>query len=74
MGEFLGTGVIADKYKKDNWLPLKEAKPEARRIAKELGIRTKKQWVEAHRAGKIPNLPLHPDSFYNRNRKRQKRK
>ena len=74
MGEFLGTGVIADKFKIDIWLPLKQAKPEARRIAKELGITTKKQWLEAHRAGKIPNLPLHPDSFYNRNRKRSKKK
>ena len=37
-----GTGVIADKFKIDIWLPLKQAKPEARRIAKELGITTKK--------------------------------
>ena len=73
-GDWFGTGRIADKFKRDIWLPLKEAKPEARRIAKELGITTKKQWVEAHRAGKIPNLPLHPDSFYNRNRKRSKKK
>lgn len=74
MGDWFGTGRIADKFKRDIWLPLKQAKPEARRIAKELGIKTKKQWLEAHRAGKIPNLPLHPDSFYNRNRKRSKKK
>ena len=74
MGDWFGTGRIADKFKRDIWLPLKQAKPEARRIAKELGITTKKQWIEAHRAGKIPNLPLHPDSFYNRNRKRAKKK
>ena len=74
MGDWFGTGRIADKFKRDIWLPLKQAKPEARRIAKEQGIKTKKQWFEAHRAGKIPNLPLHPDSFYNRNRKRSKKK
>ena len=74
MGDWFGTGRIADKFKRDIWLPLKQAKPEARRIAKKLGITTKKQWLEAHRAGKIPNLPLHPDSFYNRNRKRSKKK
>jgi hypothetical protein len=74
MGDWFGTGRIADKFKRDIWLPLKQAKPEARRIAKKLGITTKKQWLEAHRAGKIPNLPLHPGPFYNRNRKRAKKK
>ena len=54
-GDFLGTGNVHEK----NFLPLKEAKILARKLQKELGIRTRKDWINAHHAGKIPkNLPI----------------
>ena len=54
-GDFLGTGNVHEK----NFLPLKEAKIVARKLQKELGIRTRKDWINAHHAGKIPkNLPI----------------
>ena len=55
-GDFLGTGRVANQNR--NLLPTIEAKIEARKIAKKLGIKTYDQWIEAYRAGKIPsNLP-----------------
>jgi hypothetical protein len=73
MGDFLGTGVIADKFKRDIWLPLKEGRIEARRIARELKITSLQQWRDAHKAGKIPkNLPLDPKQVYSKPRRKKK--
>ena len=59
-GDFLGTG-----RKRKVLLPIKEAKIEARKIAKKLGIRTHEQWNEAYRTGKIPdNLPRDLNNAY----------
>ena len=51
---------------------LKEAKIEARRIAKELGITTGEGWVQAHKDGKIPaNLPRYLHGIYNPKRRKK---
>jgi len=74
-GEFTGSGRVADMNKSKNWLPIKEAKIEARKIAKELGIKSELGWIRAWKAGKIPkNLPRELSTFYNPNRKRKKKK
>jgi len=72
MGDFLGTGIIANQVKSKNWLPTKEAKIEARKIAKELGIKTREQWIEAYRAGEIPkNIPSDLSKVYGPKRRRK---
>ena len=56
VGDWLGTKYIANKQRK--YLPIKEAKILARKLAKELGIKTNSDWVAAYNAGKIPkSLP-----------------
>ena len=52
-GDWLGTGYIANRDRK--YLPPIEAKIEARKIAKKLGIKTVKDWTDAYKAGKIPD-------------------
>ena len=62
-GDFLGTGFIAHQNR--NLLPPIEAKIEARKIVKKLGIKTLREWIEAYKAGKIPsNLPSDPFGAY----------
>ena len=47
---------------------------EARKIAKELGIRTIQDWNEAYRSGKIPNnLPMNLSNVYGQNYKKHLR-
>ena len=63
MGDWLGTGYIANRNRK-YLLPI-EAKIEARKQQKQLGIKTEIQWIEAHKAGKIPaNLPRYLANIY----------
>ena len=70
-GDLFGTGNISVKEKSKLWLPIKEAKIEARKIAKELGIKTRDQWVKAHKDRKIPtNLPRYLHDIYNPKRER----
>ena len=70
-GDFFGTGTKSVKEISKNFLPIKEAKIEARKIAKELGIKTRKAWIKAHREGKIPkNLPV--DLYTYQERRSQK--
>ena len=72
MGDFLGNETIANQVKSKTWLPIKEAKVETRKIVKELGIKHKEHWIEAHRAGKIPkNLPSDLRKVYGGRRKRK---
>ena len=72
MGDFLGNETIANQVKSKNWLPIKEAKVEASKIAKELGIKTREQWIEAYRAGRIPkNLPSDLRKIYGGRRRRK---
>ena len=62
-GDFLGTGRIANQDKE--WLPTIEAKIEARKLQKKLGITTIEGWIQAHKDGKIPaNLPRYPHGIY----------
>ena len=69
-GDWLGTGYIANRDRK--YLSPIEAKIEARKIAKKLGIKTREEWVAAHNAGKIPaNLPRYPHDIYNPKRGRK---
>ena len=69
-GDWLGTGTQSNKNKSQQFLPIKEAKIEARKIAKKLGIKTRSQWTIAYNQGKIPkNLPA--DIYrYNQNKKK----
>ena len=70
--DFFGTKRIANQNRKI--LGLKEAKVRARKIAKELGITSPKQWKEAYEAGKIPDdLPQSPYQVYVSNPKRKKK-
>ena len=70
--DFLGTGRTANQDR--NLLPIKEAKIEARKIAKKFGITSPKQWKEAYEAGKIPDdLPQSPYQVYVSNPKRKKK-
>ena len=60
--------------KAKNWLPIKEAKIEARKIVKKLGIKNQKDWSNAYNAGKIPkNLPGNL-YHYQRKQKREMKK
>jgi len=64
-GDFLGTGYIA--FAKRNYPPIKDAKIEARKIAKELGINSVVKWNIAWDEGKIPKyLPRDLHSKYSR--------
>jgi len=74
-GDFLGTGNLSSKDLSKQFLPPKEAKIEARKVAKKLGIKTRDDWEKAHKAGKIPkNLPFRLSSFYDPKSKRNKKK
>ena len=62
-GDWLGTGFVATRHRK--YLPIKEAKIAARKIAKDLGITTHNQWFDAWRTGKIPDyLPMNLANTY----------
>ena len=70
MGDWLGTGYIANRDRK--YLPPIEAKIEARKVAKKLGIKTREQWIEAYRAGEIPNnIPRDLYKIYGPKRRRK---
>jgi hypothetical protein len=70
-GDWLGTGNISQKELSEKLLPIKEAKIEARKIAKKLGITTTEQWVEAYKAGNIPDY-LPSDLFQKYSNRRRK--
>ncbi|MBT4327701.1 MAG: hypothetical protein HOD60_12495 [Candidatus Nitrosopelagicus sp.] len=69
-GDWLGTGVISSLEQSKKWLPFNEAKIEAQKIAKKLGIFTNAEWVKAHKDGKIPDfLPRYPRDIYKKDKK-----
>ena len=69
-GDFLGTGTIATFNKV--YLPPIEAKIEARKYQKKLGIKTQKDWEIAYKSGKIPStLPASLWNTYGRQRRRR---
>ena len=68
---WLGTGTVANQKKV--YLPPIEAKIEARKYQKKLGIKTEIQWIEAHKAGKIPaNLPRYLANIYGPKHRKKK--
>ena len=70
-GDWLGTGVISSLEQSKKWLPFNEAKIEAQKIAKKLGIFTNAEWVKAHKDGKIPDfLPRYPRDIYKKDKKK----
>ena len=72
LGDWLGTDFIA--YRDREYLPLIEAKIEARKIAKKFGIKTQKDWSEAYSTGQIPdNLPSSLWNVYKRDGATEKR-
>ena len=63
-GDFLGTGYVHPMNR--NYLPIKEAKIKARKVAKKLGIKTRRDWYFAYKKGLIPkNLPRDLNNLYN---------
>jgi len=72
-GDFLGTGFVATH--KRNYLPIKEAKIEARKIVKELGIDSIEKWYAAYDAGKIPkNIPKYLYHYNPKSKRRRMKK
>ena len=71
VGDWLGTGSISSREKSKKWLPFKEAKIEAQKIVKKLGILTNEEWIKAHKEGKIPDyLPRYPRDIYKKDKKK----
>jgi hypothetical protein len=56
VGDWLGTGKIADQHRR--YLPIDEAKI----FVRSLGIKSQKDWV-SYTHGKLPNLPRLPDNI-----------
>ena len=68
VGDWLGTGYVANRERE--YLPIKEAKILARKLAKELAIKNNEDWIAAYNAGKIPkNLPSALWNQYGRKKK-----
>jgi hypothetical protein len=66
-GDFLGTRNISMMLKSKDFLPFKDARTEARKIAKKYGIKTRDDWIRRYREGKIPqHLPSDPYQHYGR--------
>ena len=73
--DWLGVDKITNQEKQKKWLPIREAKIEARKIAKELGIKTNKEWFQAYDDGKIPsNIPKHLRDIYGKKYKKREKK
>jgi hypothetical protein len=68
-GDFLGTGTISFVDRAQNYLSWEEAKIEYRRLAKQHGLKNRKDWVIFTRTHKIPkNLPKQPWRTYTKER------
>ena len=60
------------KEKSKNWLPIVDAKILARKLAKKYNIKTREQWLEAYKDGKMPDsLPRYLHDIYNPKRGRK---
>ena len=67
MGDWLGTGTIADRNKV--FLPFEEAK----KFIQSLNLKSQKEWIEYCKSGNKPdNIPSNPESHY-RNKKWKKK-
>ncbi len=71
MGDWLGTGIVANQIRSKNYLSFTDAKIEARKLAIKYNLKTLGDWEKAVREGKIPkNIPLNPRRAYAKKRKR----
>jgi len=71
MGDWLGTGAIANQTLSKNYLTFQDARTQARLFAKKYNIKTWDDWKKAVDEGKIPkNLPLDPRRVYSKKRKK----
>ena len=69
LGDWLGTGNVSTQ--KREYLSFKEARDEARKLAKQYNIRNWEDWKKAVKKGLIPkNIPLNPRQSYGKKRKK----
>ena len=70
-GDWLGTGSVATQKLSKQYLSFKEAREEARKLAKQYNIKNWKDWQNAVKKGLIPkNIPLNPRQAYTKKRKK----
>ncbi|AOR26470.1 helicase [Formosa sp. Hel3_A1_48] len=60
LGDWLGTGRIADQLKKHQYLSFEEA----RKYVQSLNLKNSRQWVEHVKEKNIKNIPRKPDQTY----------
>ena len=71
-GDFLGTGWVPPMTKSKNLLNYKDAKKQARGLAKKYNLKTWDDWINAHKEGKIPKiLPQRPDKTYSKKKEKK---
>ena len=71
--DWLGTRNVATRQREI--LLHEEAEKQAHILVKKLGINSKKDWIDAKKAGKIPdNLPSQPWSYYTESNTKKRRK
>ena len=75
MGDWLGTNSISNQDLSKQYLPFKEAREEARQLAKQYNIKNWEDWRNAVKNGLIPkNLPNFPWQSYKKKRKKNGKK
>jgi len=73
MGDWLGTGRVANQIKSKNWLPFNESKKIAIELRKKYNLKTWDDWFKAYDEGKIPrNIPKYPNEVYAKNKRKRK--
>jgi len=71
-GDFLGTGIIASQIAAKNFLSFDEARTKARELGKKYNLKSRADWIQAVKDGKIPeNIPKQPWQSYSKKRKRK---
>ena len=72
-GDWLGTGNISNVSKSKQYLPFKDAREEARKLAKQYNIKNWNDWKNAVKRGLIPkNIPANPNRSYTKSRKKKR--
>lgn len=68
-GDWLGTGIIGNTTKSQNWLSWIDAKPLYQKIVKENNIKNLKEWTEYLKTHKLPKgLTPYPNQVYTKER------
>jgi hypothetical protein len=74
-GDWLGTGSVATQKLSNQYLPFKDARDEARKLAKQYNIKNWNDWRNAVKKGLIPkNIPSYPNESYSKKRKKDGKK